>query len=204
MRDGACSWVSKVSSDTSLANISVQDERVLIILVLARAQGIRGLWWFMILGQIVSISFASNLSFLAVLAGRRTPPPGKSPASTQAPSNGRSDVLIHILLVITAVCAALVPFAHAQREFMPVLLVPHVLGFAPLITRLRPTGSATYLTATAMAAVLLAQTTAKVVSEGSSVGDLVTVLHEHPAVSSVGWDVILCWFSYGMWYALEG
>jgi hypothetical protein len=158
----------------------------------------------MILGQIVSISFASNLSFLAVLAARRPQSPGKLPASTQALSNGRSDVVIHILLIITAVCAALVPFAHAQREFMPVLLVPHILGFAPLITGLRPTGSAVYLTATAMAAILLAQTTAKVISEGISVGDLVTVLHEHPAVSSVGWDVILCWVSYVMWHVLEG
>lgn len=49
---------------------------------------------------------------------------------------------------------------------MPMLLVPHILGFAPLTTGLQRTGGAAYLTATAMAAILLAQTTAQVVSEG--------------------------------------
>lgn len=159
----------------------------------------------MILGQIVSISFASNLSFLAVLAARRYEATRKTSASTQqAPSGKRLDIVIQLVLVTTTLCAAVVPFAHAQREFMPVLLVPHVLAFVPLIPGLRPVGSAAYFTASAMAAILLAQTTAKVVSEDASVGDLIAVLHEHPAVSSVGWDVICCWVSYALWYALEG
>lgn len=34
---------------------------------------------------------------------------------------------------------------------------------------------------------------------GNGWGGIQRALYSHPAVSSVGWDVICCWVSWGMW-----
>jgi hypothetical protein len=156
----------------------------------------------MFLGQIVSIAFAANLSFLAILAAQHASSTNEKPKSLSAASKGGAGVIPHIYLIIAAACAVLVPYAHAQREFMPILLVPHILAFAPLIPGLRPSSRSVYVTALSLGALLMAHTTTRVLSRGLGVQDLIVTIHEHPAVSSVTWDVICCWISFGAWFLL--
>lgn len=155
----------------------------------------------------MSIGFAANLSFLAILAAQHAKSTSiKSPSTSGAQGSDASKgggLIPHIYLIITAACAALVPYAHAQREFMPVLLAPHILAFAPLVPVLRPSSGTVFVTAVSLGAALMAHTTTKVLSQGLGVQDVVAAMHEHPAVSSVSWDVIWCWISFSTWSVLR-
>lgn len=42
-------------------------------------------------------------------------------------------------------------------------------------------------------------TTYSAAGQASGWSGIGKALYEHPAVSSVGWDVICCWVSWGMW-----
>lgn len=81
----------------------------------------------MLLGQIVAISFAQNLFYLAVLLYRPV-------AADKRPSSRvwTYSIAIELLpLVISLVGTALVPSTLHTPYFLFVLLVPHVLLFVP-------------------------------------------------------------------------
>lgn len=100
---------------------------------------------------------------------------------------------------------------------MPVLLLPHVaLMIVPtaraiLPARLFPTDEASTLDKIYGALLLfnsyfvgrLALTTYHAYTAGTLSRILVTLL-EHPAVSSVGFDVIFCWISWLCWWQTQG
>jgi len=50
---------------------------------------------------------------------------------------------------------------------------------------------------------LQAKVTMKALGQARGGWGIFEALYEHPAVSSVGWDVIMCWVSWCMW-ALTG
>lgn len=156
----------------------------------------------MILGQIVAISFASNLSFLAMLLGpesKRTPSPGSE----------RVGPFLYIVSVVNFACVAAIPYTRDEPYFLSVLLMPHVLAFLPmLLTAWWPENkrSSTLISPKvvvfALAVLLQAYTTSRMINQGGSLADILSAFHQHPAVTSVSWDVTLCWISYGAWYLL--
>ncbi|KAM0326354.1 hypothetical protein ACHAQA_006956 [Verticillium albo-atrum] len=213
-----------------------------MLAVQAKKRKIPHLWAFMLLGQVVAISFASNLFFLAVLAHDVVAP--AAPLEAEKPKEKLSDAeesevehdddddeapkkpksrkaklaltpamapfWYHTVLGLTVGCAVSVPDKFGTSAFMRILLAPHILAFVPLLINkvLRREVPAPLLNQPiwylriANLAALLATGTMKVWGEGGDFELILSTLHEHPAVSSVGWDVICCWVSYGAWHLL--
>ncbi|KAJ9193480.1 hypothetical protein DTO164E3_7879 [Paecilomyces variotii] len=94
-----------------------------------RRNQIPHIWAYMLLGQIVAISFAQNLFYLAVLLYRPVPV-DKRPS----PHIWAYSVVIELLpLAISLFITALVPSTLSTPYFLFVLLVPHVVLFIPAI-----------------------------------------------------------------------
>lgn len=147
----------------------------------------------MLLGQLVAISVAANLSFMAILAARR--PSQTSHESRKATAGG---ILLNIILVISSVCAGLTRQVHGDKRFIVVLLIPHVAAFLPMTPGLKPNSSA-YHTVIFCTTVMFAHATWRTLANGWTFSDILTTLHEYPAMSSAGWDVICCWVSFITW-----
>jgi hypothetical protein len=173
----------------------------------------------MLLGQIVAISFATNLFLLTLLL---SPPP---PPSSSSLRTLRSRWLGPWLLNLGAIFATAIPallladehYWHHSSEFLPVLLAPHVallvLPFARALVPARYFSS--YETAfndqmypymwfltCGSAGFVLSWTTYKATSYGGIQG-IWSALLEHPAVSSVGFDVIFCWITWICWFRTQ-
>lgn len=174
----------------------------------------------MLLGQIVAISFAQNLFFATVLVS--------NPSTTRGAKTSWTPPAILELapVVISFLSAAAIPFVANTPYFMPVLAVPHLLLFIPglLSPRNLPQGWGTYISQplrryatfykwllTVGVAIQAHSTYIVVMDEpgllGGSVVDLgqrlVDTMFEHPAVSSVGWDVVCCSLSWVTWVFLH-
>ena len=179
------------------------------------------MWLFMLLGQIVAISFASNIFFLAVLVHEQVKTPkavGKDeksnnenaqPDSSDAPMTSAA-FWYDPIVALTVGLAVNVPSKFGEPRFMALLLAPHVLAFVPiLLNKLlsqkvsnEALKKPTLLTRFGSMSVILVWATKAVLDKGGSWQLILETLHEHPAVSSVGWDVIFCWISYTAWFFL--
>ncbi|KAI4658135.1 uncharacterized protein J4E79_007116 [Alternaria viburni] len=177
-------------------------------------RGIRYTWAFMLLGQIVAISFATNLFMLTLLLS----PPAPAPLSH---GSRRQTWLGPWLLNLFAIFATAYPamqladehYWHHPTHFMPVLMAPHIaLMFLPIARAVVPASSFiediqftdkvySYMWALVLgnAGLMLAWATATAYAYGGFVG-IQSALLEHPAVSSVGYDVIFCWITWACWY----
>ncbi|KAJ5931090.1 hypothetical protein N7466_006583 [Penicillium verhagenii] len=188
---------------------------------MGRRYNISSVWVYMLLGQIVAISFAQNLFFATVLAS------GPASNRPRRPSWTPPAVLEFAPVVISFLSAAVIPFVANTPYFMPVLAVPHLLLFIPglLSPRVLPQSWGAYILrplcryATvfkwliAVAVAIQAQSTYIVMMDdpllsGGSVVELgqklLDTMFEHPAVSSVGWDVLCCSLSWSTWLFLHG
>ncbi|KAF3026479.1 hypothetical protein E8E14_012978 [Neopestalotiopsis sp. 37M] len=186
------------------------------------------LWLFMLLGQIVAISFAANLSFLTFIVyddegGDETSSSiddktaeKENPSSLQPQSAARDSWLPAAWLAvlgINLISAFVIPRQLDHPRFLYLLLAPHVLAFVPFLLNAvlatpRPTARflssrqpSTVVRAQIMA-VLLSAAFSRVYVAGGGLGDIAATLYEHPAVSSVGWDVMCCWVSFSAWHVL--
>ncbi|KAH9862605.1 hypothetical protein IAQ61_010023 [Plenodomus lingam] len=181
-------------------------------------RGIRYTWAFMLLGQIVAISFATNLFFLTLLLSPPAPPPPSTSGAQQQKWLGLW------LLNLFAICATAYPamlladehYWHHPTAFLPVLLAPHVaLMILPTVRAVVPARYFNedfdftdkvynYMWALVLgnACLMLAWTTATAYAYSGMVG-VWYALSEHPAVSSVGYDVIFCWVSWICWYRTQ-
>ncbi|KAF3006766.1 hypothetical protein E8E13_010082 [Curvularia kusanoi] len=196
-------------------------------------RGITYTWTFMLLGQIVAISFATNLYFLAMLLSPTqpkdsTPPPSlkhtKSETAQQVSDSKRHKWLGPWLVDAYSTVAISSAAELLSREsywngpgFMPVLLLPHVVlmivptARAILPARLFSTGEPrivdniykTLLMLNLYFIITLAKTTFKAYMAGT-LNEILGTLLEHPAVSSVGFDVIFCWISWLCWWQTQG
>lgn len=169
----------------------------------------------MLLGQIVAISFATNLMFLTLILS----PPAPAPPSTSAIQ--RSRWLGPWLLNLGATLATAIPaylladehYWHHSTDFMPVLLTPHIaLLVLPFVRALVPARYVPdndvafndkvygYMWALTFgnAGLMLLRMTYMAVSYGGFQG-IQSALLEHPAVSSVGFDAIFCWITWICW-----
>ncbi|POR37077.1 Uncharacterized protein TPAR_02725 [Tolypocladium paradoxum] len=174
--------------------------------VQAKRRAIPRVCVFMLLGQVVAISFAMNLSFLAFLLHDAVLPTSleRDPVAGPAAS---SPSLNHFILALNISLALVIPGSFGHPHFMWLLLAPHLLAFAPLLlnalsSRGKQPAEPSWYIKSASQAVIVAVATTAVARQGGSLAVIAGAFYEHPAVSSVGWDVICCWLSSVAWYAL--
>lgn len=182
----------------------------------------------MLLGQLVAISFAMDLFFLAVL---RYDVGGISRIPSKVSSGLTSSLLVNMVTaVVTTVSVALIPSVTGTAHFMPVLLLPHAALLLPLFSVTwtrplhRPNTRLVLIWLFVSGAVLQYQTTQDAVRDislrrhlhrhtnanaGPSGIDMTTgwttiwqSFRSHPAVSSVGSDVLLASTSCLVWLCL--
>ncbi|GKT57556.1 alpha-mannosyltransferase Alg11p [Colletotrichum tofieldiae] len=178
------------------------------VLLAAQAQKRRipHAWVFVLLGQVVAISFAANMSFLAILCSK-VPTPAVSKSQKNRDETNPAVVSWHtVVLVIILLWATIIPAAIDHPRFLSLLLGPHLLAFAPLVlNKVLPSrflGEPGWYWKAASMAWMLAVATKRVVDEGEALEIVLKTLYEHPAVSSVGWDVICCWVSSAAWFLI--
>lgn len=191
----------------------------IILAVQAKRRGIPHAWVFMLLGQIVAISFAANLSFIAFTIYDDALPQGhdrhviessegKAGKNEREPSPTSSSSLTTfwwpLILGINMACAICIPNSFGSWHFMSLLLVPHVLAFAPmLLTTFQSSPNSLELPPVSLQIWCIASFSIiaiiQAVSTGGDLRRVLDTLYEHPAVSSVGWDVICCWVSFTAW-----
>jgi hypothetical protein len=170
----------------------------------------------MLLGQVVAISVASNLFYLALTLSqgsseakeKRTPPPAV-PAK------------LWISVLLSLITVGMSPFTD-NRTFLVNLLVMHALLVVPLVSsrHVEKTGAAeksslnvtTLYGLVALLAIILRTRTgvAAVLSFPSGersplvlIGSAWKVFHSHPAQSSIGWDVVWTTLSFWFWTAFS-
>lgn len=185
-------------------SIDITDENFLT----GRRYKIPHVWIYMLLAQAVSVSFAANLFFAAITVSPR--PNKKDGLFAWAPP-----ILLEIVPVAFSLIDTLaVPIYAYQKQFMLVLLAPHIVIFIPCV--LHPIGSISPSTqaqgeqttrryiifiqwVAASSVLLLAYFTVLMLNDvgvDTPYGDVLRVLldtiYVHPACSSVSWDVIMC------------
>jgi len=180
----------------------------------------------MLLGQIVAISVAANLFYLACLLA-------ESPTLKRDRHSAKVDPKLWLSILLSLTTVALSPMT-SQRTFLPNLLVMHALLFVPLfpgrvgpimdkppskegqsttndeieeekfffdvkyLYRIVQLASAAIHFRTAFNAIKYLQQG----SFGSHIAEAAwKVLHSHPAQSSIGWDVVWTSISFAVWMA---
>ncbi|KAL5360178.1 hypothetical protein BJX96DRAFT_149876 [Aspergillus floccosus] len=184
--------------------------------VMGRRYNCSHVWAYMLLGQIVAISFAQNLFVATLLVSAPLQQKQHDSASWSPP------LLLEVAPVAVSLLGAIVvPYVVDTPYFLPVLMVPHFLLFIPglLSPRILPSGlgstmrnTTTYVTIfkwiAGVAVMILSRSTYEVSLNSDSASNiakrLVGVMHEHPAVSSVSWDVVFCAVTVAMWIGLQG
>lgn len=156
------------------------------------------LWAYLAIGQILPISFAQSLFFIAMIL-MPVPEPGRK---MQVPS-----VLVQCLpLAAYYVSVLSAPFSVGKPGFIPIIVIIRVLLVCPFIFRLptlRPlspnmisaqslhTGySASYKLALFCSSVLFVQQTALGVKE-HGISQVLAAINSNPAVSALGYDFVL-------------
>jgi len=178
--------------------------------VQGRRYGIKYLWAYMLLGQVVAISVASNLFYLAICLSAPPPRSEKSITPFLAPPG------LWVSILLSLITIGISPLT-SERTFLPNLLVMHALLIVPLFssapTRLAGKNAFSirvrtlYSLITIFALVLRLRTIMSVLSyipQEAPTMKTVTViawgvLHSHPAQSSIGWDVIWTSISFFVW-----
>lgn len=169
----------------------------------------------MLLGQVVAISVASNLFYLAVTLSQPSAP-SKSPSGIS-----RAHPVLWISVIVSLITIGISPFT-SERTFLPNLLIMHALLVVPLlssrpsVTRSAPSRfsirlSTLYSLVLAAAFAIRLRTTLTAVNslrtgDQSCYGFLVAawdILHSHPAQSSIGWDVVWTTISFVAWISLR-
>ncbi|SGZ17759.1 BQ5605_C020g09141 [Microbotryum silenes-dioicae] len=166
---------------------------------------IRRVWAFMLLGQVVAISFAQNLFFLALAL---------SPTTLSPRSITTSPLLIWSTL-LSFLTIALVPSTIHKPTFLPNLLLMHILLLFPLLpvsTRaprkslLSP--SALYLLYSLLSIALRYPTYVTLPSSSKQTPlhllSAIQTLSSHPAQSSISYDVVFAFLSMLVFIILEG
>ncbi|KAJ6460962.1 hypothetical protein C8R45DRAFT_1028785 [Mycena sanguinolenta] len=178
-----------------------------------RRHQVKIVWAYMLLGQLVAISVASNLFYLAlVLAGPPSPIPAARPSNQWAPLSLWVPVLVSLASVARS------PFTD-EHTFLPNLLLMHLFIVVPLLVpdNLFHRPQKTFLSMQiptlnvlvfAIAFALHIQATVSALGDQElSISEFAAsawrTLHSHPAQSSIGWDVIWTSISFVVWRVLE-
>ncbi|KIY69770.1 hypothetical protein CYLTODRAFT_420337 [Cylindrobasidium torrendii FP15055 ss-10] len=161
-------------------------------------------WAYMLLGQVVAISVALNLFYLAVLL---------HPLAPGRPIQRKTPFILWISTAVGLVAVVLSPFT-SESTFLPNLLAMHATITIPLLF---PSFSAgpSLPTGLVHAVVSLTAGVARHRAVIAVIGAvhpeplnafslLIETLHGHPAQSSIGYDVVWTTLSFALWTVLEG
>lgn len=158
----------------------------------------------MLLGQVVAISVASNLFYIALLSARPKPRPE---ANVAVPAK------LWIPIFLSMATIPISPFTD-DKTFLPNLLVMHVLIVLPLfsISPLKTTKSgftlgffylAIFLCSIPIRSSTVLNAASALPQSDQSPYALFraawSILHSHPAQSSIGWDVVWTTVSFVLW-----
>ena len=180
----------------------------------------------MLLGQIVAISFAMNLSFLAMLLYNPAPVDKRRVQYEQGQGNQTRTLYVlstyTLYFALGAVFGSIfhIPSFVGTSKFLSLLALPHVLLFLPVIIpqhwsqfdlilggQPRATSVVTnlYRLTVGPSVVLFVRATYLALrdQEPGEALAIFNALSSHPAVSSVGWDVILCFLSATFWASID-
>ena len=188
----------------------------------------------MLLGQIVAISFAQSLFFATILVSKKPTPAKREEDEELGEEFLWTPPLYSELVPVASslLSTVAVPTVAHTKYFMATLLIPHLLLFVPVV--LRPTRSETNRVATkarnrahdadnttrryivffqlliAVCILLQAHSTLQALEHAEMreysklARNLSTAIYEHPAVSSVSWDVIYCTVTAMAWFSVNG
>ena len=192
---------------------------LLILGILGKRYNIKHVWAYMLLGQIVAISVASNLFYLALVLSE---PSVSSRRHDLSLKRRTVSLRLVVSVLLSLVTVALSPFT-SSKTFLPNLLVMHVLLFVPLISinntssspetspapfsinlntlyRIIHLACAGIHIRTVIAAIGSLQSTSK---SPDIFREAWTTLYSHPAQSSIGWDIIWTSSSFIVWILLR-
>ena len=180
------------------------------LVVAGRRRKIKHIWAYMLLGQVVAISVAANLFYLALAL---SPDPKQEEKLTRRRNTVPLVLWSSILFSLSTVY--LVPTSIEQGYFLSNLLTMHVLLVIPLaapdtllsttVFRMR---ARTLYGLIALASILPRVRTVSTVFASlpietrhvpGAVTALWETLHSHPAQSSIGWDVVWTTASFFIW-----
>lgn len=187
-----------------------------------REHNVKHVWAYMLLGQLVAISVATNLFFLAL-----PPPPGTAENSKKSAERGAAAVsarrkmrtvppVLWLSVLASLATVFLVPHSLRHDYFLSNLLVMHALLVIPLLLPLPLPVSAmriggpllrlhiqtrTLYRLVALVAIIahLRTTLSTDIGVVGAPGTLWAVLKSHPAQASIGWDVVWTTISFLMW-----
>lgn len=172
----------------------------------------------MVIGQIASISFATNLLQLALLLSPPAPPPPSTSGTNKRKWLGPWLInLISILATLVAAYSLVDEHYWWDKKHAPVVVIPHVaLLVLPFARGLLPSrffkeddvefsrGMYKYLWgATIFGELLVFWKISGLAYNFSGLVGMFNALLEHPAVSTVGVDVIFCYISWFVWWRIQ-
>lgn len=178
-------------------------------------RNIKHTWVFMLLGQIVAISFATNLFIIAQLL---SPPPVVP--TTENKKRWFGPWLLNAITVFATVIPAFLLAAEEYwygHAFFSLLMIPHVaLLVIPVIRSILPAKyfsdenvpfadrayKILWVITIGGGLALGLNMTGAAVRYGGYEG-IITAWHDHPAVSSVAYDAIFCWVTWLAWTIIK-
>jgi len=166
------------------------------LLTTGREHGVRHVWAYMLFGQLVAISVASNLFFLAL--------PRKSEMKPHASTQKTVPPVLWLSVLASLLTVFLVPHSLRHNYFLSNLLIMHALLVIPLLRpvtsertgRLHIRTRTLYQLITLLAAIARLRTALSMMTGRST---LWAVLTSHPAQASIGWDVVWTTMSVLLW-----
>ncbi|KAJ3712844.1 hypothetical protein C8R42DRAFT_305661 [Lentinula raphanica] len=161
---------------------------------------IKHAWMYMLLGQLVAISVASNLFYVALSLS----------TSRSTRKTGAASPVLWLSILLSLLAVSYTPFTN-ERSFLPNLLIMHSLAAVPLlfgrhldnspVPRFSLSFTSLYLLVCVMTALI--HTWSSLVlyqsSDGPFLAALWRTLYSHPAQSSIGWDIIWTTASFMVW-----
>jgi len=164
-----------------------------------RRHDVKHVWAYMLLGQLVAISVATNLFFSSIALSGTPPPPRR---------NAKASIILTTCVVVALVSVALVPHLEAQ-DFLKNLLLMHGAAMIPLLplwTDVYPLScNASVLYAViAIAGAGIRLRTMFATPRGDFLINVWDGLTSHPASSSIGWDIVWTTASWCVYSVLEG
>lgn len=188
----------------------------ILLAVEGKRHRVKHVWAYMLLGQVVAISVAQCLFFAAMSVAASSP---ASNRSVESPRTTASWTLIATVLS-TLFNVALSPrLLDMPGQFLVNLLIMHALLFLPLIPPLKSKASGLsysrlYLYVAFLCARVRWPTYVALVSfsnlKAAPLATLASLyrqaystLFEHPAQSSIGYDVVCASVSFNVWMIVE-
>lgn len=181
-------------------------------LFLGRRRNIRHVWAYMLLGQLVAISVATNLFFGAVAIARELSPSTNKKEETEEETETSAPLTLVVPVLFAFATIARSP--HTTSDFLANLLAMHGALFVPLLapSALSARGprvrvSTLYTAVGVLSFLLRLRAWWDLIPSALGLRGVPRVLFRalndaHPAQSSISWDVVCTTLSFAGWAAM--